>query len=152
MYKFLQGFFGWPCFMVAADTEIKCWSLCQPPRNDAGAWGAVAHMTSTSILFPWVAENRWGLLYSEKTDSDPEDKLGEGENTSGFSFCTLLCQNPIAFLMMGRISGCGLSAEINQKYHLRVTVAMWHSYDLQKFQKKHKKHNSSHCAASYLWE
>lgn len=41
-------------------------------------------MTSTSILVSWVAENRWRLLYSEKQDSDPEDKLGDGENTSGF--------------------------------------------------------------------
>lgn len=91
-------------------------------------------MTSTSILFSWVAENRWRLLYSEKPGSDLEDKLGKGENTSGFSFYSLLYQNlmqlslkvtsQIALLMMGRISDFGLSAEINQKYNLRVTVAM----------------------------
>lgn len=91
-------------------------------------------MTSTSILFSWVAENRWRLFYSEKPESDPEDKLREGENTSDFSFYSLLCKNlmqlplkvtsPVPFLMMGRISGLGLSAEINQKYNLRVTVTM----------------------------
>lgn len=91
-------------------------------------------MTSTSILFSWVAENRWRLLYSEKPDSDPEDKLRKGENTSGFSFYTPLYQNlmqlslkitsPIALLMMGKIADFGLSAEINQKDNLRVTVAM----------------------------
>lgn len=129
-------------------TETECWSLCQPLRNDAGTWGAVAHMTSTSILFSWVAENRWRLLYSEKPDSDPEDKLRKGENTSGFSFYTPLYQNlmqlslkitsPIALLMMGKIADFGLSAEINQKDNLRVTVAMWRSCDLQKFQKSIK--------------
>lgn len=91
-------------------------------------------MTSTSILFSWVAENRWRLFYSEKPESDPEDKLREGENTSDFSFYSFLCKNlmqlplkvtsPVPLLMMGRISGLGLSAEINQKYNLRVTVTM----------------------------
>lgn len=54
-------------------------------------------MTSTSTLFSWVAENRWRLLYSEKPEPDPEGKLGEGENTSVFSFYTLLCQNLMQF-------------------------------------------------------
>ena len=73
-------------------------------------------------------------MYSEKPESDPKDNLGEGKNTLGSSFHDFLCQNlvqlslkatrPIALLMVGRISGFGLSAEINQMYNLRVTLAM----------------------------
>lgn len=135
--------------MVAADTETKCWSLCQPLRNDAGAWGAVAHMTSTSILFSWEAKKQMEIIVLwKKLTLVQKINLEKEKTLLVFSFHTLLCRNlrqlslkvtsPIALLMMERISGFGLSAEINQKYHLRVTVAMWRSYDLQKCQKRVK--------------
>lgn len=37
----------------------------------------------------WVVRRR--LLSSEKTQSDPKDNLGEGQNTSGSLFYKFLC-------------------------------------------------------------
>lgn len=129
-----------------ADAEAMCWSLCQPLRNDVSTWGVVAHMTSISIILfllgSWKQKEiivLWKTWIWSKRHPWRRRKLGS------FFIVQFSALKPNATFIEGKTTnyiaygGKNIRlwpfTEIKQRYHLRVHVTMWGSYDLLKFRK-----------------